>query len=172
VHFIQFTWYQTDILTPTLGTGQNHPYIQFTWYQTDILTPTLGTGQNHPYIVLFETSSSFEVLKGFSWNLYYKNKRLIALCLTDGVYITLLWGGMEGGMEGGRIYTTPYNPPVYFCLPTPNKIRKEQQMLHIRVWHANHRNIILWLMRPLPPPVYFSLPMPKQDQGRATNIAH
>ena len=27
VHFIQFTWYQTDILTPTLGTGQNHPYI-------------------------------------------------------------------------------------------------------------------------------------------------
>jgi hypothetical protein len=26
VHFIQFTWYQTDILTPTLGTGQNHPY--------------------------------------------------------------------------------------------------------------------------------------------------
>jgi hypothetical protein len=26
VHFIQFTWYQTDILTPTLGTGQNHLY--------------------------------------------------------------------------------------------------------------------------------------------------
>jgi hypothetical protein len=26
VHFVQFTWYQTDILTPTLGTGQNHTY--------------------------------------------------------------------------------------------------------------------------------------------------
>jgi uncharacterized protein YifN (PemK superfamily) len=59
VHFIQFTLYQTDILTPTLSTGQNHPYnawkwisvhfIQFTLYQTDILTPTLSTGQNHPY---------------------------------------------------------------------------------------------------------------------------
>jgi hypothetical protein len=28
VHFIQFTWYQTDILTATLSTGQNHPYIE------------------------------------------------------------------------------------------------------------------------------------------------
>jgi hypothetical protein len=29
IYFIQFTWYQTDILTPNLGTGQNHPYISF-----------------------------------------------------------------------------------------------------------------------------------------------
>jgi hypothetical protein len=52
-------------------------------------------------------------------------------------------------MEGGRIYTTPYNPPVYFCLPTPTTSLKSNKMLHISVWHANHRNMILWLIRPL-----------------------
>jgi hypothetical protein len=58
----------------------------------------------------------------------------------------LLWGVVWGVVE---FIPPPYNPPVYFCLHTPKKIRKEQQMWHIRVWHANHRNMILWLMRPL-----------------------
>jgi hypothetical protein len=48
-----------------------------------------------------------------------------------------------------ELIPSPLQPPVYFCLPTPNKIIKEQQMLHIRVWHANHRNMILRVMRPL-----------------------
>jgi hypothetical protein len=61
-------------------------------------------------------------------------------------YILFIWGVVWRVVE---FIPPPYNPPVYFCLPTPNKIIKEQQMLHIRGWHANHRNMVLRVMRPL-----------------------
>jgi hypothetical protein len=34
------------------GSGQMSLPLEVNWWQTDILTPTLGTGQNHPYIGL------------------------------------------------------------------------------------------------------------------------
>jgi hypothetical protein len=69
-----------------------------------------------------------------------------------GIYSISRWGIyfiVGGGMGGGRIYTTPFHLLCIFLCPCPNKFRKEQQMWHIRVWHANHRNMILWGMRPL-----------------------
>jgi hypothetical protein len=65
------------------------------------------------------------------------------------VYIILLGGGMGVEWRVVEFIPPPYNPLCIFCLPTPNKIIKEQQMLHIRVWHASHRNMILRVMRPL-----------------------
>jgi hypothetical protein len=64
-------------------------------------------------------------------------------------YIIYFGGGMGVVWRVVEFIPPPYNPPVYFCLPTSNMIIKEQQMLHIRVWHANHRNMILRVMRPV-----------------------
>jgi hypothetical protein len=48
IYFIQFTWYQTDILTPTLGTGQNYP-CNHQYNHPYILC---NHQYNHPYILV------------------------------------------------------------------------------------------------------------------------
>ena len=69
--------------------------------------------------------------------------------IPDGVYIILLGGGMGVVWGVVEFIPPPYHPLYIFLCPCPNMISKEQQMMHIRVWHANHRNMILRVMRPL-----------------------
>jgi hypothetical protein len=118
-------------------------YIVGGWYGGGMEGGRISTTPYHPlYIFLCPCPNmiSKQQQMWLKWGIY---------SIPRWVYIILLGGGMGVVWRVVELIPPPYNPPVYFCLPTPNKIIKEQQMLHIRVWHANHRNMILWLMRPL-----------------------